>query len=172
MIRLFALLSLSWMLAACATVKEPLRQVPIAKANVLPLELSDDFQIRKVSQFFHDPRTAQPTFNAVVSFERQRMNYGAVNTVDRAERYGNYYYIWWRAKRDANLTVRLEYRQENTGSNVQAKEVSYENAKGTIETKFTVIGDEFRDEGKVTGWRVLLIENGRIVGLKQSFLWN
>ena len=38
--------------------------------------------------------------------------------------------------------------------------------------EFTVIGDEYKEGGKITAWRVLLIENGRAVGLYQSFLWN
>jgi hypothetical protein len=55
---------------------------------------------------------------------------------------------------------------------VQAKELFYPAAKGTIETKFTVIGDEYADDGRVTAYRLLLIQNNRIVGLRQSFLWN
>jgi len=172
MIRIIALIGLTGFLTACTSTKEPLRQLPIARANVLPLQLNDDFQFRKVSQFFLDPRVQQATINPVINFERQRMNFGAVNASDRAERFGNYFYIWWRAKRESDVTVRLEYRQENLGSQVMAKEVPYDQARGTIETKFTVIGDEFQEEGKVTAWRVLLIENGRIVGLRQSFLWN
>ena len=37
---------------------------------------------------------------------------------------------------------------------------------------FFVIGDEYNENGKVNGWRVMLIENGKVVGLNQSFLWN
>lgn len=175
MIRLFTALLAALTLAACSTQKEPLRQLAIAKANVLPLALSDDFEVRKVSQFFHDPRdpnAQRPATSAMLQFERARMNFGAVNSYDRAERYGHYFYTWWRAKRGADITVRLEYRQENLGSQVLAKEERYPEAKGTIETKFTVIGDEYAEEGKITAWRLLLIENGRIVGLWQSFLWN
>lgn len=176
MIRSLAVLSACLLLGACSsTKKEPVRQIPIAKANVLPLALSDDFQIRKVSPFFNDPRdpsAQRPTLSPMINFERQRVNFGAVSGYDRAERYGHYLNIWWRAKRPANLTVRLEYRQENLGSHVQAKEYFYENAKGTIESKFTIIGDEYAEDGRVSSWRVLLIENGKVVGLRQSFLWN
>jgi hypothetical protein len=28
------------------------------------------------------------------------------------------------------------------------------------------------EDGKVTAWRAVLIENGKIVALNQSFLWN
>jgi len=172
MIRLIALFSLAVCMTACNSTKEPLRQIPTGNANVLPLALNDNFSFRKISLFYHDPKVQEATINPVIQFERQRMNYGAVNAVDRAERYGNYFNIWWRAKQPSNLIVRLEYRQQHTGSKVQAKEVAYEDAKGTIETKFTVIGDEYLEEGKVIAWRALLIENGVVVGLRQSFLWN
>jgi hypothetical protein len=38
--------------------------------------------------------------------------------------------------------------------------------------EFDIIGDQNLEDGRVSGWRVLLIENGKIVGLNQSFLWN
>ncbi len=175
MIRLIRVLLAALTLAACSTQKEPLRQIPISKVKVLPLALSDDFEVRKVSQFYNDPRdpnAQKPTISPMIQFERARMNFGAVNNYDRAERYGHYFYTWWRAKREADITVRLEYRQENLGSHVMAKEEHYPAAKGTIETKFTVIGDEYAEEGKIKAWRLLLIENGHVVGLWQSFLWN
>ena len=176
MTRLLATFATCLALAGCSTVqKEPPRQPPIAKASVLPLQLSDDFSFRKVSSFFYDardPSAQRPTQSQMINFERQRVIFGAVSGYDRLERYGHYYNVWWRTKRPADIIVRLEYRQENLGSHVQAKELFYPAAKGTIESKFNIIGDEYTEEGKVTAWRLLLIENGRIVGLRQSFLWN
>jgi hypothetical protein len=95
-----------------------------------------------------------------------------VSSYDRQERFGYYYNVWWRSDKPADVTVRLEYRQQNLGSHVQAKEMFYPAAKGTIESKFTVIGDEYSEDGKITAYRLLLIQNNRIVGLRQSFLWN
>jgi hypothetical protein len=68
--------------------------------------------------------------------------------------------------------VRLEYRQEKLGSHVQAQEIHYDHVSGSLKTNFAVIGDDYNEDGKVTSWRALLIENGRIVALNQSFLWN
>lgn len=171
----FALLA-TLALGACSSVrKEPPRQVPLTKAGVLPLALEDNFSFRKVSTFFYDTRDAsfqRPTINPMIQFERQRAGYGAVSGYDRSERFGHYFNVWWRSKQPADVTVRLEYRQQNLGSYVQAKELFYPAAKGTIFTKFTVIGDEYSDEGRVTAYRLLLIQNNRIVALRQSFLWN
>jgi hypothetical protein len=176
MIRLVFAVFATLALGACSSVrKEPPRQIPLAKAAVLPLELSDDYSFRKVSTFFYDTRDAsfqRPTTNSMLQFERQRTAFGAVSGYDRAERFGNYFTVWWRSEQPADIKVRLEYRQQNLGSYVQAKELFYPGAKGTKVSKFTVIGDEYGDEGKVTAWRLLLIRNNRIVGLRQSFLWN
>ena len=172
MIRHFAALLVAAALSACTAPMEPLRQNPIARADVVPLALSDDFEIRKVTKFLNDPRFQKPTDNQMIVFERQRVNYGAITGVDAIERRGYYFNVWWRAKRQADITVRIEYRQETLGSHVQAKEVRYPAAKGALETKFTIIGDEYKEAGKLTAWRLLLIEKGRAVGLYQSFLWN
>ncbi len=172
MIRLLAALFAAAAFSACTVPSEPLRQIPLARAAVVPLALSDDFEIRKVTKFLNDPRFQKPTDNQMILFERARVNYGAITGGDFIERRGYYYNVWWRARRTADITVRLEYRQEALGSHVQAKEVRYPAARGAMETKFTVIGDEYKEEGKITAWRILLIENGRAVGLHQSFLWN
>jgi hypothetical protein len=172
MIRLFAAIFAAAAFSACSTPKEPLRQIPIAHANVVPLALSDDFKIEKVTKFLNDSRYLKPTDDQMLLFERQRVNYGAITAVDYAERRGYYFTASWKAKRQADITVRIEYRMENLGPYVQAKELRYPFAKGSHDTKFTIIGDEYRESGKVTAWRILLIENGQAVGLHQSSLWN
>jgi hypothetical protein len=67
--------------------------------------------------------------------------------------------------------VRFEYRQQKLGSHVQAQEVAYGKVSGSMQTEFKVQGDEYHQDGQVTAWRVLLIEDGVVVGLQQSFLW-
>ncbi len=146
----------------------------LVDANVLPLALDNRFQFRKVQEFLNDPRYNTPTQDEMISFERQRVNYGAVtNTVDRIQRRGNYYNFFWRAPRDAGpITVRFEYRQANLGAYVQAREVDYGLARGTMETKFQVVGDDYIQDGRVVSWRALLVSGGKIVGMTQSYLWD
>jgi len=71
----------------------------------------------------------------------------------------------------ANVTVRLEYRQEKLRSFVQAREISYANATGNYKTEFAIIGDDYFQDGRVIAWRCLLIENGHIVAENRSYLW-
>jgi len=52
-----------------------------------------------------------------------------------------------------------------------AREKSYSNVKGSTRTQFTIIGDDYLENGPVNNWRCLLIVDGRIVGLTQSYLW-
>jgi hypothetical protein len=150
------------------------REAPrtLDKANVLPLALDDAFQFRKTIVFLNDGQLNKPTFDPMIAFERRRVDFGAINGYERRQREGQYFKFFWRSKRKADLTVRFEYRQQNLGAYVQAKELTYKDAKGSYESEFDVLGTDYSEDGKVSGWRVVLIENGKIVGLTQSFLWN
>lgn len=144
----------------------------LEKVNVLPLALDDAFQFRKTISFLNDPETNKPSFDPMINFERQRINFGAINGYERRLRQGHYFQFFWRSARPADLTVRFEFRQQNLGAYVQAKEYFYRGARGSFKSEFQVIGNDYLDDGQISGWRALLIENGRIVGLTQSFLWN
>ena len=145
----------------------------LRSANVLPLALDPAFSFRKTKLFLHDPLVERTvTTEPMIAFERERMHYGAISATESLAREGHYFDFWWRSERCANVTVRLEYRQQNLGAYVQAQEIDVPAARGTVETKFKVVGDSYHQEGRVIAWRALLIENGKIVALTQSFLWN
>jgi hypothetical protein len=109
--------------------------------------------------------------DASIRFERQYRLFGAVTKLDQRERIGNYFDFFWHARRAADLTVRLEYRQEKLHAHVQAQEISYSNVRGSHKTEFKVVGDDYFDDGRVTAWRCLLIENGAIVAETHSYMW-
>lgn len=167
----------------------------------LPMALNDDFQFRKTKLYLltenapgQDKSSSEQTTtqgggkggklsntapsskstttqDASIRFERQYRLWGAVTKLDQRERFGNYFDFFWKARREANLTVRLEYRQEKLHAHIQAQEISYPNARGSYKTEFKVVGDDYFDDGRVTSWRCLLIENGRIVAETHSYLW-
>jgi hypothetical protein len=160
-------------IAVTGFAKEPkVLPTQLDKANVLPLALNDAFEFRKTKIFLNEPELFKPTTEDMISFERQRINFGAVTALDRQQRYGQYYTFFWRTQRKADLTIRFEYRQQKLGAYVQAKELFYPAVKGSVQSQFNVIGDDYAEEGKVVAWRAVLIEGGKIVGLTQSFLWN
>ncbi len=165
--------------------------------TTLPVALSKDFKFRKTKLFSltqgvpHErgirnvaavskpgkgsntsPSSKSATVQeASITFERQYRLFGAVTSLDQAQRIGDYFDFFWRANRPADLTVRFEYRQEKLHSHVQGQEMSYRNTRGTHKTEFKVIGDDYFDDGRVIAWRCLLIENGRIVAENRSFMW-
>ena len=163
----------------------------LTKVDKLPLALNDDFQFRKTKLFYLDPNPPKakksisqalsaannpnnPTTGiaeASIGFERTYRLYGAISAADRNQRFGNYLDFFWRVKHPANVTVRLEYRQEKLRAFVQAREVSYANATGNNKTEFTIIGDDYFQDGRVIAWRCLLIEDGKIVAENRSYLW-
>ncbi len=153
----------------------------LPKVEPLPVALSADFQFRKTKLFWlGEPRKVRRNMftstnpgiaEASMNFESTYRLYGAITEADKRQRMGNYFDFFWRAKRPANVIVRLEYRQDKLRSFVQAREVSYPNAKGNYKTEFAVIGDDYLNDGRVIAWRCLLIENGRIVAQNLSYLW-
>jgi len=165
----------------------------LTKVTPLPVALSDDFEFRKTKLYFLgekdrrakakaatklNPTTSSSsrqsssvTQDSSIGFERSYRMFGALTRLDQHQRYGNYFDFFWRAKRPADVTVRLEYRQEKLHDFVQAQEVSYVNVRGTHKTEFRVIGDDYFDDGRVTAWRCLLVENGRVVAENRSYLW-
>lgn len=184
-----ALVALIFVTGFVRAAEEP---KPLAKVTPLPVALDPDFEFRKTKLFSlteKEPKalaklgkagrisTAPPTSksavvqDASISFERQYRLFGAVTKLDKYQRFGDYFDFFWRAKRPADLRVRLEYRQEKLHSFVQAQEVSYPNVHGNHKTEFKVIGDEYSDDGRVIAWRCLLINNGQIVAENRSYLW-
>ncbi len=167
---LLALLCLG--LVGCAgTPPPPTRQV--VKLEPLPIKLDPDFSFRKIIQYFLDP-AAKPLngqVDAAVAFESYYRAYGALTALDTRQRLGNYYTIFWRSQHPADVTVRFEYRQEKLHAFTQAREITYRQVKGTQRTLFTIIGDDFINDGRVIAWRASLIVNGRIVAVSRSYLW-
>jgi hypothetical protein len=185
---LFALFVAGNLLAADASKPAP---KILLRVTPLPTALNGDFQFRKTKLFeltvaepkvkksFSQALAKDPNNNptggiavAPLSFERTYRMYGAITNADRNQRYGNYFDFFWRVKRPAHVTVRLEYRQEKLRSFVQAREISYDYMKGTQKTEFAIIGDDYLNDGRVIAWRCLLIEDGRIVAENRSFLWD
>jgi hypothetical protein len=182
---------------AAAVTEEP---TLLKTVSPLPVALDPNFQFRKTKLFLMAEKapnsakekggkkggsadgtgnaqssTAKSTSvvqEASITFERQYRLFGAVTKLDQHQRFGNYFDFFWRTKRPADLTARLEYRQEKLHAHIQAQEISYRNVHGSHKTEFKVIGDDYFDNGRVLAWRCVLVENGKIVAETQSYLWD
>ena len=95
----FAFLSLAF--SSCSTPPEPATK--LEKAAVLPLELNDRFQFRKIQQAYFTADPAPITQSEPVNFERQRLRWGAVDRYQLEKRYGNYYTFFWRTSERADV---------------------------------------------------------------------
>jgi hypothetical protein len=149
--------------------------LPLPEANVLPLVLNDEFQFRKFDIFINAqlrPRTTpMTTRELMVYMERHRRTWGAIDNNEITADTGEFFTFFWRAKRQADLTLRFEYRQSNLKNLVQAREIYYPAARGSHESEFQIVGNDYAEDGRVTSWRALLIENHTIVALLQSRAW-
>lgn len=170
MTRLLALLSLGTILVGCSSTR--MEVVQVLKPKALPLSIDPAFEFRKVKLFLKDSDSYKYATDQMILFERKRADFGAVTANERREREGHYYKFFWRAKETANITVRFEYRQANLGPYIMAKESTYANARGSFATPFQVTGADYEEGGAVTQWRALLIRDGRVVALTQSYQWN
>ena len=158
-------------LAGCAgTVPQPYQ---VETPKPLPVALDPAFEIRKTGQYFLNPAEKPLTgqVDPSVTFERKYRMYGAITALDQHQRFGNYFDFFWRAQREADVRVRLEYRQEKLHALVQAREVHYPRARGHYKTEFAIIGDDFFDDGRVIAWRASLIVDGRVAAVTRSYLW-
>ncbi len=172
MIRLTLLSSLVLLtfLAGCSVPEGPASRLP--KANVLPLAIDDAYQFRKILLASFDPDYLEAeSKNDMIRFERARRFFGMVDSTEMAQHYGNNYTIFWRSSKRSDVTLRLEYRQVGLGNYVMAKERFYPDTVGSHRSTFEVVGDEFLENGRVTSWRALLIVDGRIVAISQSYMW-
>jgi len=161
-------------LAGCATPEGSATRLD--KAKILPLELDDSYQFRKVLTSVFDPNLVEQSATSgkssgVIEFELHRRTWGAIGSLEVSKRHGSYYTFFWRNSNESDVTLRLEYRQTGLGNYVMAKERFYPAARGSHRSTFEVVGDDFLENGLVSAWRAMLIVNGRVVGFRQSSMW-
>ncbi len=179
-LRLAALLLLTGSLQAARlpSPADDFRQ--LKEATPLRTKLDPAFEFRKTKLFLlGDLPGAKLQTNyfrggprdPAVNFEGAYRLWGAVTELDKRARFGHYFDFFWRGKRDAAITVRLEYRQERLRAFTQAREVDYAHGRGHHQTSFAVVGDDFTNDGHILAWRCLLIEGGVIVAETRSYLW-
>lgn len=131
-------------------------------------------EVTKVKIYRLNPaQRFQPQTDRAIRFEQERLLYGAVTQAERAKRTGQYYSILWRVNdRSQPVTVRFEYRKQNTGLKIHTKEEEVSNVQSKNVTHLEVTGPEFHDDGAVTAWRVTLLRGKEELAHADSFLWN
>jgi len=84
-----------------------------------------------------------------------------------ADQQGEYFDVSWTPATIG--CVQFEYRQVKLPNKVSSQTLIP--APGQRSTTFAVVGNEFRQGGTVSAWRVSLLQTGLVVAVKQSALW-
>jgi hypothetical protein len=107
----------------------------------------------------------------MIAHEKAKRLFGAVSMEERRQRLGQYYTILWQLDSGTNREILFEYQQGKTGSLVKTmkRQLPAGSTSGTEE--FTVIGDDYLQNGRILTWRISLISDGKTIASKQSDLW-
>ena len=128
-------------------------------------------EILAVKQFTLRDQDSGAVDDPMVQNEKLRRLYGAVSLEERKQRLGQYYTILWNADAGAEKEIVFRYQQGGSGSRI--KEIRRTIPAGTSEGKeeFSVIGDNYFDNGRVLAWKIDFTANGETIASKQSYLW-
>lgn len=124
-----------------------------------------------VKQFTLRDQDSGVVDDPLVQNEKLRRLYGAVSLEERKQRLGQYYTVLWNADAGAEKGIIFRYQQGASGSLI--KEMRRKIPAGTSEGKeeFSIIGDNYFDNGRVLAWKIDLTANGETIASKQSYLW-
>jgi hypothetical protein len=110
----------------------------------------------------------------MVRGEKQRRLYGAVTTAERNARLGAYYTILWSDPQGAGggeVEVLFEYQQGATASKVKRLSKRFNSAETSGKVEVSIIGEDYRKNGRVLAWKTTLSRGSRVLATEQSHLW-
>ncbi len=155
--RLLLAASLVLLMASCISTKSPGNGGTITKVN--PYHL-------------HDITKPVIAVDPSYIFERNALLHGAISNVERLERQGDYFTIFWQAEdRSQPVTVRLEYRTKVSGMAIKSITEEVTDIKRKNVTKFSFIGQTFVTNGPIIAWRVSLVRGKDEITHYNSYLW-
>ena len=121
---------------------------------------------------FHLRDTQPASGDLFIRAEMNKRLHGAVTKEERALRMGDYYHVRWHGLGGRKpVKILFEYRQARTGARILRYE-AIAPASSEGDRQIRIWGEDFRDNGRVSAWRVSLYEGSEVVAQKQSFLWD
>lgn len=145
-------LALSALLVSCGSSEKP------------PLEVRQ----------FH-LREPKPTDNsaAMVRGEQLYRLRGAVTTAERTNRLGHYYTVYWNnlGSGEGDAKIIFDYQQATTASKVLTRSLALPTGLDSGSVEFRITGEAYQQGGRVLAWRARLIQNGKVIAVKRSYLW-
>lgn len=115
----------------------------------------------------------------MVRGDQQKRLYGAVSLKEHEARLGQYYEVRWNLRGKEQLTagsrngalIIFRYRQAATASQLKLITKRYPVGVTNGKIDFQIIGNDYKEHGRVLAWKAELVLNGRVIESKQSFLW-
>lgn len=128
----------------------------------------------EVKQFHLRDESLASSEEPMVRMEKLRRLHGAVTALERRDRLGQYYTLFWNdpaGVREGEVEVVFQYQQGASASLVKriSKKFPASDAAGTVE--FAVVGEDYFTRGKVLTWKATLLRGNRELASRQSYLW-
>ncbi len=104
--------------------------------------------------------------------EVQRLLHGAVTVEERRQKIGQYYQVIWNqpGHSSSSMEVVFEYLQAGSGSRVK-RLAQRAPVQDRIDAYFSIVGNDYHQNGRVLAWRVSLKDEGKEIASKQSYMW-
>jgi len=129
--------------------------------------------ISKVKYFHLQPGDLRQANQRMLTFEREHIFYGALTAQEINDRFGHYYAFFWKLDdRTGPVTVRFQYRLAKTGLKDFVQEQVVDDIRRSNISRFEVNGPEYRNNGRITMWKVTLLRGKEELVSQQSYLWN
>jgi len=127
-----------------------------------------------VKQFKMLDTKVDVSIDPMVRGEKQRRLHGAVSLAEQQARLGAYYSILWHDPAGAGsgeVEVLFKYQQGATASLVKRQSKRFPATATSGQMDFSVIGADYRRNGRVLAWQATLSRGGRVLATERSYLW-
>jgi len=100
---------------------------------------------------------------------------GAVTMEEKRNRLGHYYSVDWvkpaEARSDEKMQLVMNYQQAATGAKVLTMKRDLPEGETSGKGEFQVAGESYRVGGRVLAWQIQLMQGGKVLAEKRSYLW-
>lgn len=100
--------------------------------------------------------------------------YGEMSRKQRENKLGQYYTIHWEDTfPHSTIDLVFEYQRAGHGSRIFSQKINYpaNRSGGEITAEFSFTGEDYAASGRVMTWKATLLQDGKEVSRRTSYLW-
>ena len=146
-----------------------MKTLPILAACLAFVSCSAPTEPLTVKQYTLRDQDTEGEKEPMARNEKQRRLHGAVSMEERRQRLGQYYTALWNA--DAGAEKQIVFRYQQGGSRIKEMRRTLPAGMGQGKEEFSVIGDNYFNNGRVLAWKIDLVVDGATAASQQSYLW-